>query len=760
MSAQSKVADYPLIAKNKSAAVFKTTLISFFNSLIRSIAANDVLYNEAELIENIHIWVSTMSSASSRPFRHTATVIALAVLSALAEEGRKLVDARAQALRHAESESKKARKNQKRIDEIQAVAQQKADLEVQLKGTIADWFDTVFLHRYRDVDPKVRTDCVSHLGEWIRIYPDHFFDGVHLRYLGWVLSDLSAQTRVEVVKQLQKIYKDETKVPGLRMFTERFRPRMVEMAARDADGSVRVAAIELLELLRAAGLLEPDDIDTISKLIYDTDARIRKAVVPFFLAGVNETFDLKIDELGGNDAVEEALPTADEEDTEQPSSAWLKLKSLAELLYSLNPEDDLPTTIERGSGLEGDTLVAAGTESRCTLAAQAISTKMDELAKWEVIAGCLLFDHSQSGAAQSSEDIRARFEKQCQLTDMEEVILLDVLNTSVKTAITDVAEATAEAAGTTRKQTKKLTKQQQQEQLETREAAAQRLAQLIPKLLKKFGASAEAASAVLRLEHVLNLEVFQELRQDSTTYNAMLDDINKQFLTHENRQVLFEASDALRHAKSFEELGEITEGKLQALWDDTTHALVGLCKGEDVDVRGSIDAIVLKKLQSTVLRIANLARISDCTQVLETPRTSGSAKQRRKQQSDSGVVPLDLLLDLVVRGRLTNTSCASQSQSVSQRNRELDAIEDEVSENAAQCLVFYFMWSASHLISAAKSSREGGPSRALDPTVLQTISQRFATFTSNLDDVLVTVWMLCAALWQALSLTSTARSPC
>jgi len=678
-----------------------------------------------------------MSSASSRPFRHTATVIALAITSGLAEVGAELVKTKAHALRQAEGEQKKQKKNQSRIREIQESAQKTADFEASLKGLVQDWVDTVFVHRYRDVDPRVRTDCMAHLGEWIRIYPDHFFDANYTRYLGWVLSDTSSSTRLEVVKQLQKIYQNEASVPGLSNFTERFRPRLVEMATRDAETGVRVAALDLLELLRKAGVLEPDDIDTISKLIYDTDSRIRKAVVPFFVAGVQESYESKIDDLGGNDALDEGLPSAEEDDYEQPTMAWLKLKSLAEMLQSLDPDDDTPSTIERGTGLESDTLVAAGTESRCTLAAQALSTKMNELARWEVIAGCLLFDHSLTTAANKGEDISQQFQQQCLLTEKEEVILLDVLNTSVKSALIDLIDASTETTGNAKKTAKKLTKTQQQEQLSEREAAAQRLAQLIPRLLKKFGASAEAASAVLHLEHILNLEVFQELRQDSTTYSALLDDINKQFLTHDNRQVLFEASDALRHAKSYDELGEITDGKLQSLWEDTTHALVGLCKGEDVESRGSIDHNVLKKLESTVLRIANLARISDCVESLETPRTSGANKQRRKQQSDAGTVPVDLLIDLVARGKLA--APISQSQSQSQRNRDIDEGEDAVVKNAAQSVMFYFMWRVSRLHAALKSTSStevDGTSHKLNSAELLALVNRRDAFASNLDIIL------------------------
>lgn len=49
---------------------------------------------------------------------------------------------------------------------------------------------SVFVHRYRDVDPRIRSDCIHALGLWMVKLPSIFFDGTYLRYMGWVLSDI------------------------------------------------------------------------------------------------------------------------------------------------------------------------------------------------------------------------------------------------------------------------------------------------------------------------------------------------------------------------------------------------------------------------------------------------------------------------------------------------------------------------------------------------------------------------------------------
>ena len=622
-----------------------------------------------------------MSSASNRPFRHTATVVSLAIVSALCDVGKDLVENTAMTLRQSESEAKKARVNKGRVAALEKKAKESSQRQEVLDGFIKDWFDTVFVHRYRDVDPKIRVECVEALSEWIMTYPDLFFDGHHLRYLGWVLSDTHAPTRHEVVKQLQILFRDKDKLGGLKTFTERFRARIVEMATRDAEATVRAASVELLDILREAGLLEPDDIDSVGRLIFDSEPRVRKAVVGFFAENINGTYENQIDEMGGQEALQEALVTVENNDYDSPRLEWLKLKCLVEQLAIYDSEEaELPSQIEQIPGSHF-TLIAAGIESRFSLAAQALYGYIPEIRQWEVLAGYLLFDHSQTTQNGSTEDVDMMLQQNCRLTEREEIILLEILNATVKLRLTHASELDKD------KKTKK-TKAQKQELLETQEEAASHLAVLIPRLLKKFGALPDAASSVLNLERVLNLDVFQELRQDSTLA-ALLDDINKQFLTHGNERVLMEASEALRHAQSYEELKEITEGRVQALWDETMNAFNTLKKGRDLTTRGSLSANVLTGVSNTVLRIANLASISDCTEILETAPTAPASPKSKATATAAAALDaapsIAALIDLIGRG-----------VPAADLDPETDAQEDVLTSTTFRALLPYFMWKVSH----------------------------------------------------------------
>jgi cohesin complex subunit SA-1/2 len=530
------------------------------------------------------------------------------------------------------------------------------------------------------VDPKIRVDCVEALAEWIMTYPDHFFESSKLRYLGWVLSDTNAHTRQEVVKQLQKLFRDKDKLPGLKTFTERFRSRMVEMATRDAEATVRASAVELLDILREAGLLEPDDVDSVGQLVFDAEPKVRKAVVGFFAENVNAAYEAQIDDMGGQETLEEALgDTEGDENYESPRLEWLKLKCLVEQLQAYDSEEgELPSQIERVSG-SNYALVAAGIESRFSLAAQALYDHIPEIRQWEVLAGYLLYDHSQTVQNGGGDDAEMLLRQNCKLSEREEIILLEVLNASVKHRLTAPAEAHKD------KKAKK-TKTQREAEQEEQEEAARHLAILIPRLLNKFGALPEAASSVLNLERVLNLDVFQELRQD-TTLASLLDDINKQFLTHHNERVLLEASEALRHAQSHEELREITEGRIQALWDTTINAFNTLKRDRDFSTRGSFSDNILTGISNTVLRIANLAKVSDCTESLDAiPSAPTNARSKSKKNAvvdtEPPVVSLIHLLDRGVP--------------VADLDPDVDAAEDTLVRHTMDALLPYFMWKVVH----------------------------------------------------------------
>ena len=704
----SEPTEYPFIAKGKNATTFKKNVSDFIQAFIKAIAASDLLYSNPVLIDNIQVWFSTMTSATNRSFRHTSTIASLNVISALAEVAKGLAEKVTNNKRQAETEGKKSRVNKERVKQIEQKSKEAQQNLELVEAMLKDWFDVVFIHRYRDVDPLIRRDCVAALGDWIITIPETFFDGQHLRYLGWVLSDTSPTTRAEDLKQLHRLYSDSNKLGGLKTFTERFRARLVEIGTSDADTSVRVAGIELLNLLRENGLLEPDDIDAVGRLVFRDEFKVRKAVAAFFSENVNDLYNSKIEELGGMETVEEALPEVGEDNFDAPRLEWLHFKSLAEMLQSYDLDEALPNQFERNKSDGSLILHAAGVESRFTLAVDVLYDKIEELSEWQVLAGYLLFDHSTRRKSRSRDDVLEQLKQASSLTEKEEIVLLETLHASVKQSLSVLAEkATSSKA--------KLTKTQKQELLEEQEEAVRHIVDLLPRLLKKFGDNPSTAAAVLRLEAVLSLPKFQSLQQDSATNAALFEDLKKQFMSHGTDEVLAPATAAILHAKSYGDLDETTSEKLTGLWEDVVSNLAELLNVATITVRGASRTEELSALSNNLLRIVRLATVSDCIQPLQDSSVTASDKKIGKSYNGA----IDFIVDLVQR---------AVHSSGPKPDADDSTLEDEIASRAAEAALFYFRWKLLSIISSITTGKTTG----VTYEVLEALAERRDAYVNNL----------------------------
>ncbi|KAI5840311.1 STAG domain-containing protein [Morchella snyderi] len=693
-------ADYPLTSKKPEFRRFRQHLSSFLHALMATFAVRDTLYTDPALIENFQVWIAAMSSSTLRQFRHTSTVFALDIVSSLAAIAADARRANSTTNRQFEAEGRKAKRNEGRISALETKLKEGEERREATESIIKDIFDTVFVHRYRDIDPKIRSDCVRELGSWILTLPDVFFDGSYLRYLGWVLSDTVPATRLEVVKALTKLFKKKDSVAGLRHFTERFRPRLVEMATRDADAGVRAATVELLDVVREVGYLEPADIDTVGRLLFDAEPKVRRAVVGFFVENIGDLYEEKLEELGGEDAVLEALGSSggggggggggaggggsggEDADGEGagggPALAWIKLKCLVEVLANYDLEDGAADedADAAAQGIEKSALKIGDAESRFSLAGSVLWEAFDEVGDWEGVARYLLYDHSEGARAEEEggdeEDLDKRIKAMVALEAREEAILLQLLNASVAANIAEGGE-TGKKRGAAKRTAKEIEKHT--------ETVSRNLMMLIPPLLKKFGPVPDAASSVLRLEQLMKLDVFQELRQ-STAYASLLDDINRQFLTHADESVLKEASAALLHAKTFEELDEVTDQKVGQLKDETVTALVNAVRGKDLG-KGKFSDASLTELINTVRRLEYIASITSCVEIMETPPATSTSTSAKGKPKTADLKPIEVLMALLQRGG------------------SVDELEEELTIRTMKTLEYYFMWKVSAIRDTA-----------------------------------------------------------
>ncbi|KAI1147067.1 hypothetical protein F4825DRAFT_438659 [Nemania diffusa] len=670
---QTSISDYPLISRTKSSKNFRELLVGFFDSLITLLHQTDIIYSDEELLDNIQRWVGIMSSSALRPFRHTATTVALSMLTALIGVMKQLDDRITRLNQSLQTESSRRGKNKALIEDTQKTLEIAKENREFIDVKVKDLFDIVFVHRYRDIDPKIRAECIEALGTWVCNLPTVYMSPEYLRYLGWLLSDVNVTTRLEVLKQLAKVLKRDAE--KLAHFIDRFRPRLVEMATRDSEASVRVAAIAVVDILRGSGMLEPEEVDSISKLIFDSEIRVRKAVVGFFSELVQEFIDTKIDEIGGNDVLEELFGDQEEDDYDIVRKDWINIKALAENLAVYDTQLDAEQDeIKHGLDVAADVINASIPESRISLAAQVLYEKMPEISNWQVIAGYLLFDHTTSSKSRSSKShsTEVAVKKAVAPQPQEEAILLEVLATAVRENLAPSMEH-----GRDRRRHHKLDH-------EAQEDAELQLAGFIPRLLSKFGSDPAMAATVLRLEHSLDLEVFQQLRQAPATYNQLLEEIATQFNRHVDQALLNEAVASFLHAREYYELEELVDGKMAGLWEDSINSLRSLDKICELSLRGNLDRSTLTSLSQTLMKISKLVTVSDCVDVLEAPGTSIDSEQ-----------PLiKILAGIVARGRLTES------------DDELDDPEDEIVAFAIKSCLLFFMWKVQRLRKAIENEED------------------------------------------------------
>ncbi|PWY88993.1 STAG-domain-containing protein [Aspergillus heteromorphus CBS 117.55] len=673
------ISEYPLISKSRKLRAFQPVLENFFGTLIQTLHHSSVLYNDPNLFENIQIWISSLSTSRCRPFRHTSTIISLATMNALCDIARDVNTMVSTSRKQLETEKKKKSVNKGRADAIQTAIDEGQNKLEMIDDYLKDGINVVFVHRYRDVDPNIRAECMSALGRWMRSYREHFFEGQYLRYFGWILADSAPQARAVVVNQLRILYENKDNMAGLRSFTERFRQRLVEMAAHDADVTVRASVIDLLDFIRDTGLIEPADVDTVGKLVFDSEPRVRKTAGRFFVANVQDVFDSTVEELG--EEVNELFGDEDEDDFESPKRSWIKFKCLADILQAY---DDLENDTAEETMASRDALSGAPMDTRFVLATEAIYPHFDDLSHWQSLAGYLLYDHSQIPEEPSEDDTAGMVRKSYKMEEGQEVILLEVLCCAVKLRVLEIAKSDIDKRG---RKVKTLTDKIP----ELQEEIAHSLAQIIPQLLNKYGSTPEAAFAVLRLEHLVDLEKIEDIQKDAAAYTSLLNDINKQFLTHSDQDVLAEASVAFLHAKSSDDMREALEGKVQELWENVVDTLATLSQNEEVADGSSISPATLNELINTVIRISNLASVTDCSHILESMPSGAKGKS-----ADHSEAPFNTLMHLAQRGLR-----------VEEDDEDLARAETELVTSSIRTLLFYFMWKVQTLttgLNAGKAS--------------------------------------------------------
>uniref|UniRef100_A0A915PG47 SCD domain-containing protein n=1 Tax=Setaria digitata TaxID=48799 RepID=A0A915PG47_9BILA len=237
--------DYPLVMPGPLWKRFKQTLADFVLLLVNKCKSSYVF--DQRLMDGVIQLLTGLADSQVRAFRHTSTFIAMKLSSALVDVALELVDLKAKNVRQVETEKAKLRAEgpNSRLDVLINKKAEIDDKTEDIRQMLTYIFKSVFVHRYRDVVPDIRSICINELGQWMSIYPDHFLEDSYLKYIGWSLYDKISDVRLKCILALLPLYGQPHMAQKLELFTNKFKDRLVTMVM-DKDSDVAVRACQLL----------------------------------------------------------------------------------------------------------------------------------------------------------------------------------------------------------------------------------------------------------------------------------------------------------------------------------------------------------------------------------------------------------------------------------------------------------------------------------------------------------------------------------
>ncbi|GAB1302739.1 Cohesin subunit SA-2 [Apodemus speciosus] len=531
--------DYPLTMAGPQWKKFKSSFCEFIGVLVRQ-CQYSIIYDEY-MMDTVISLLTGLSDSQVRAFRHTSTLAAMKLMTALVNVALNLSINMDNTQRQYEAERNKMigkRANerlelllQKRkelpgcpgtlsVDQaglelrnLPASASQVLGLQAcatsaqqvihffllqenqdEIENMMNAIFKGVFVHRYRDAIAEIRAICIEEIGIWMKMYSDAFLNDSYLKYVGWTMHDKQGEVRLKCLTALQGLYYNKELNSKLELFTSRFKDRIVSMTL-DKEYDVAVQAIKLLTLVLQSSeeVLTAEDCENVYHLVYSAHRPVAVAAGEFLYK---------------------------------------------KLFSRRDPEED---GIMKRRGRQGPnanlvkTLVFFFLESELhEHAAYLVDSMWDcatELLKdWECM-NSLLLEEPLSGEEA--------------LTDRQESALIEIMLCTIRQA----AECHPPVGRGTGKRV--LTAKEKKTQLDDRTRITELFAVALPQLLAKYSVDAEKVTNLLQLPQYFDLEIYTTGRLEKHL-DALLRQIRNIVEKHTDTDVL-EACSKTYHALCNEE---------------------------------------------------------------------------------------------------------------------------------------------------------------------------------------------------------------
>ncbi|XP_076013663.1 cohesin subunit SA-1a [Genypterus blacodes] len=450
--------DYPLTMPGPMWKKFRYNFCEFICVLIRQ-CQYSIIYDEY-MMDTVISLLTGLSDSQVRAFRHTSTLAAMKLMTALVNVALNLSIHQDNTQRQYEAERNKIA-GKRANEKLELLLQKRKELQEnqdEIENMMNSIFKGIFVHRYRDAIAEIRAICIEEIGVWMKMYSDAFLNDSYLKYVGWTLHDRQGEVRLKCLKALQNLYTNRELFPKLELFTNRFKDRIVSMTL-DKEYDVAVEAIRLVTLILQGSedALSNEDCENVYHLVYSAHRPVAVAAGEFLHRKLFSRHDPQ---------AEEAL--AKRRGRSSPNGNLIRMLVLFFLESELH-------------------------EHAAYLVDSLWESSQELLKDWECMAELLLEEPVQG------EEV---------LSDRQESALIELMVCTIRQA----AEAHPPVGRGTGKRV--LTAKERKTQIDDKNKLTEHFIMALPMLLSKYQADSEKVANLLQIPQFFDLDVYSAGRME------------------------------------------------------------------------------------------------------------------------------------------------------------------------------------------------------------------------------------------------------
>ncbi|NWS38056.1 STAG2 protein, partial [Probosciger aterrimus] len=274
--------DYPLIRTGSYWKKFKANFCEFIAVLVQQCQCS-ILY-DSYLMDTIISLLTGLADSMVRAFRHTSTLAAMKLLTAVLSVRLNLDVNKHNAQRLYEVEKKRisGKRTNYRLDQLERKRKEYEHKLLEIQNMMNAIFKGTFLNRYRPYSQAKPCDKILRAAEagYVPLCSDGFQGGTVCDRFLFVLQQ--AEVRLKCLLGLQGIYSRKEFVSRMDLFTIRFKDRIVSMPL-DKDHEVAVQAMKLLMLMsqNCEDVLSAEDCEMLYQFVYTTHRPLAVAAGEF-----------------------------------------------------------------------------------------------------------------------------------------------------------------------------------------------------------------------------------------------------------------------------------------------------------------------------------------------------------------------------------------------------------------------------------------------------------------------------------------------